>query len=90
MDDREPVRLGVFAQARPRSTAEWIRKYPEGLLLPDVSLSLPHTVVVRHKGKAIESFRFRLDASERDQCIFLNELGAERLGGLREIEGLRP
>jgi hypothetical protein len=44
-------------------------KLVEGL---DVSRS--HRVRVRHKGKQIESFRFRFEAGETRRCLFLNEL----------------
>lgn len=73
LDDRPPVQLDVFTTPPAASTAEWIWQYPQGQLLRDVSLTARHTIVIRHGGRPIESFRFELDADAPDQCIFLND-----------------
>ena len=74
LDARPAVRVKVVNQARATSTKQWIRDYPEGTLLPDVAVGTRHTIVVHHKGKPIESFRFRIPKNEPDQCLFLKEL----------------
>ena len=74
LDARPTVRVKVFSQPRATSTRQWIRDHPEGTLLSDVAIGTQHTIVVRHKSKPIESFRFRIPENEPDQCLFLKEL----------------
>lgn len=73
LDDRPVVPVRVFDQPHATSGKGWIRRYPEGTLLSDVAVGARHTVVVRRRDKAVESFRFRLSTRDPDQCLFLKE-----------------
>ncbi len=45
-----------------------------GVLMEGLDVGSRHLIVIRHKGRVVESFYFRYPNDEPKQCLFLNEL----------------